>query len=418
MVLIRFIILLFANLCLANDLKIITPENYYSENPSPERKIILDYITSQFKNKSVSQKDLDLLWNDKEINKGQHLIRFQIINQQLYSGDSDILKLFSLELIYFFKRILKKYKVNDVDFIIYGRDEIDPKIVNNKELYKIPSFMLSKNMDAEYEKDKFLLPDTFLMRQYWSYLTKRILKANEKFSWQSKKNKIFWRGATTGWDRTKPYIHKNYNIKNMENIPRLNLVFFSKLYPDLIDAKFVFYNQITPNKDGSALKKLLDIILNKKYKFSYFTNEEEHLIYKYLISLDGNTCAWSRVPWIMLSNSVLIKQETDNIEWFYPALKPYVHYVPVDKRLLKLFSTLDWMKDNDDKLVEISKNAQQFVQNNLMPEDIEKQAVIILNEYSKIQKDKTITRTLEETKEEDFLTLFRRLIEKLEIKFL
>ncbi len=418
MVLVRLLLLLFASVSVANELVIVTPESYYHENPSKERRIILDFITNQFKNKSISQQELDLLWNDKEINEGQHLIRFQIINQQLYAGDADILKLFSLDLIYFFKKILKQYKVNDLDLIIYGRDEIDPSIGTNKKLYNIPSFMLSKNLQAEYEKDKFLLPDSFLMREYWAHLTTRILQANAKFLWENKEKKIFWRGATTGWDRKKPYLHKNYNIQNLENIPRLNLVLYSKLYPDLIDAEFVFYNQITPNKDGSSLKTLLHIISGNKHKFAAFTDEKDHLKYKYLISLDGNTCAWSRVPWIMLSNSVLMKQETDNIEWFYSALKPYVHYIPVDERLLELFSKLDWMKHNDVQIKEISKNAQKFVLNNLMPEDIEKQTVIILNEYSKIQQNKKINKTLEPTREEDFLTLFRRLIKGIEIKML
>ena len=56
---------------------------------------------------------------------------------------------------------------------------------------------------------------------------------------------------------------------------------------------------------------------------------EQHLKYKYLISLDGNTAAWQRVPWIMLSGSVLLLVETQVEEWFYQDIEAYVHYVPV-----------------------------------------------------------------------------------------
>lgn len=62
----------------------------------------------------------------------------------------------------------------------------------------------------------------------------------------------------------------------------------------------------------------------------------DHLKYKYLISVDGNTCAWQRVPWIMLSGSVLLLVETDMEEWFYADIIPYFHYVPIKNDLSDL----------------------------------------------------------------------------------
>lgn len=118
--------------------------------------------------------------------------------------------------------------------------------------------------------------------------------------------------------------------------------------------------------------------------------EVDHMKFKYLASIDGNTCTWKRVPWIMLSNSVLLKQETDNIEWFYSAIKPYEHYVPMNNRLTNIFQQLDWMKLHDSEVHQISTNAQNFVMNNLMPEDILAHTAIILNEYSKIQQNTKI----------------------------
>jgi hypothetical protein len=35
-----------------------------------------------------------------------------------------------------------------------------------------------------------------------------------------------------------------------------------------------------------------------------------HLNYKYLISLDGIGAAWSRVEWIMFSNSLMLKDNS------------------------------------------------------------------------------------------------------------
>lgn len=41
-----------------------------------------------------------------------------------------------------------------------------------------------------------------------------------------------------------------------------------------------------------------------------FASTEQHLKFKYLISVDGHTAAWLRLPMILNSNSVLLKQES------------------------------------------------------------------------------------------------------------
>jgi hypothetical protein len=39
-------------------------------------------------------------------------------------------------------------------------------------------------------------------------------------------------------------------------------------------------------------------------------NKHEHIENKYILSVDGWTAAWGRVPWILCSNSVLVKQKS------------------------------------------------------------------------------------------------------------
>ena len=75
--------------------------------------------------------------------------------------------------------------------------------------------------------------------------------------------------------------------------------------------------------------------------------------FKYLISVDGNTAAWQRVPWILESGSVLLLMETDIEEWFYKDLIPYKHYVPIKKDFSNLLEQIEWLKANDDKAFEI-----------------------------------------------------------------
>lgn len=375
-----------------NSLIEVTKESYLAENPSQERQVIVDFIVNQFDNKQekgVSQKDLDLIWKKEDLKQNLSMLRFQIINQQLYTDsykfDNDH---YYKHLKEYFIYLTKKYKINDVDFIIHSKDVINSYEVSENLAYFPPTFMMSKNTQNKHEQDKLLMPDAHMISKdrNWVGLSKDIDEASNNISWQQKADKIFWRGGATGSKN----IYR-YNISNFDKLPRLKLVMFSKLYPDLIDAEITAYYEFSSDQDGDNLKKVLNTLFNNGEKR---VNEIDHLKYKYLIAVDGNTCPWLRVPWIMLSNSVLVKQETEYIEWFYPALKAYTHYVPVQEDLTDIFSQLDWMRSNDEKVKEISINAQRFVKNNLMPEDIEKQMVIVLNRYSQIQKNDKLKITL------------------------
>lgn len=370
------VLLFLSNICYAND--------------KNEQQIIIDYITNQFKGKSVSQKEIEKAWQNVKAREKLHMARFQIVNQKLYANCDSIHRERFRIWINYLERLLKNQKINDVDFIIYLRDEI-PNDYIAEEVFKVPSFMMSKNLSHPVEKTRFLLPDAFMIKEHWQKLIKDIESANSIHKWEQKENKVFWRGATTG-----KRAHSFYNITNIDKLPRLKLVILSKLYPKLIDAQFTSFSDFSENKDGKNLESILITLFGKNRNY---IKEAQHLKYKYLIALDGNTSPWLRVPWIMFSNSLLIKQETNNIEWFYPALKAYVHYVPIKEDLTDIFIQFDWLKANDHKAKQISLNSQNFVKNNLLPEHIDNHIKIILNEYSKIQTDESITPSLPKSEE-------------------
>lgn len=56
---------------------------------------------------------------------------------------------------------------------------------------------------------------------------------------------------------------------------------------------------------------------------------EEQLGYKFIISIDGNGATCSRVVISLLSNSVLLKYESDSILYYFSGMRPWVHYVPI-----------------------------------------------------------------------------------------
>lgn len=382
----------YAFLCFntyASELQIITPEIFIAKYPSSERKSIIEFITNQFDGKSVSQSQLDNLWNDEEAREALNLARFQIIDQKLYTSAIDETHPYFRAYVQHFQKLLNKYKINDVDFIVHAIDQLKMPGEDDshvKKLQQVPTFMMFKNLSDPYESTRFLLPEALILWDSWPNILKKIDTASNANKWQDKINKIYWRGSTTGPESLP------YNIENFNKLPRLSLAILSKLYPNLIDAGFSYYSS------HGDIEKILDILFDGVLDK---VSEESHITYKYLISLDGNSCSGTRVPWIMYSNSVLIKQETNKIEWFYPALKPYIHYVPVNERLTDIFKQIEWMRNHDKELQIITSNGHNFVAKELMPENIEAHMVITLNKYHEIQKDKKLIAslpTVEETR--------------------
>ena len=50
--------------------------------------------------------------------------------------------------------------------------------------------------------------------------------------------------------------------------------------------------------------------------------------YKYIVNVEGN-CAALRLKHLLAGPSAVFFVQSDEIEWFYPLLMPYVHYIPV-----------------------------------------------------------------------------------------
>jgi EGF-domain serine glucosyl/xylosyltransferase len=391
------------------ELKTITSEEFTEQNSSSDRKIIVDFITGQFKDRSVSQAKLDKVWKDSEAKNILHMVRFQIVNQKLYVSSSNLNHIYLSNLVEYFQKFVKRYKVKDVDFIIYARDEIPPNNIR-EEILAVPAFMMFRNLNSPYEKDKFLLPDSTMLKDSWGELAENIETSNQNYSWYDKIERFFWRGSSTGGEAR--YM---YNINNFDKFARLKLVMLSKLYPDLIDARFI-KPIFSDNQTGRDLRRVIEGLFSKN---SASVKAIDHLRYKYLLSLDGNSATGTRVPWIMLSNSILIKQDSQKIEWFYPALKPYVHYIPIKEDLTDIFMQLQWMQENDKEVQKISDNASDFVKNNLMPEHIDVHMSLILDEYQSIQKDKEIIATLPPVEELfSFTSLIKFLFKRVADKFL
>ena len=115
--------------------------------------------------------------------------------------------------------------------------------------------------------------------------------------------------------------------------------------------------------------------------------------YKYIINADGH-CATIRMHDLLASDSAVFWVETNQIEWFYPLLQPYVHYIPVrfmeyqpEDPLRDIVNKVAWAEKNPDKVATIVANAQRFAKTHLSHHALTCYSVQLLDEYARLFQD-------------------------------
>jgi len=129
--------------------------------------------------------------------------------------------------------------------------------------------------------------------------------------WDDKEEVAFFRGV--GWCGQHPIAGRPdwYGPCSRNSLPEL-----SERYPDLLNVSM------------------------KQNDTDYNVAIQEHARWKYLLQLDGITASY-RFYKLLLSNSVVLKQESTWNEYFYRWLAPCVHYIPF------------WTLSQDDILEEV-----------------------------------------------------------------
>lgn len=250
-----------------------------------------------------------------------------------------------------------KYRLPNCDFIVCIQDYFEGK--------KHPAsfFVFSKQIS---ERREILFPNTEILAK-GEQLKKEALEGNDKYPWDEKSDIAFWRGATTGFLGT-------FTLENYLNYPRFQLVKMSTENPEWVDARFHWLCQGT--------EKFLE---NNPDFVGQTFGIPEHMQYKYQILVDGNGCTWARAYWQLFCNSLIIKHDSDWIEYYYPALLPYVHYIPVANDFHNLKEAISWAREHDSLSKEISANAQNFAHQNLKRSDIFYYIYLLLNQYAMLQ---------------------------------
>ena len=179
--------------------------------------------------------------------------------------------------------------------------------------------------------------------------------------------KAIFLGSSTGW------IHGRRNA----------VILSGRLHKDTV---YSGYTQMIDLPDGGVPKKDAALATLKPR----MDLAEQVKKYKYIINADGH-CAALRMRDLLASDSAVLWIESNQVEWFYPLLQPYVHYIPVrlltheaQDPLQDIVDKVSWAESNPEKVGAIIKNANQFAVTHLSAHALTCYSVQMLDEYARL----------------------------------
>ena len=168
---------------------------------------------------------------------------------------------------------------------------------------------------------------------------------NDKIPIEEKKDMLVWRGA----------VYNNHKGR---------VRFFEKFF----DSPLCNIGQINESGlDPSWIKGRMPI--------------DEHLTYKFILSIEGNDVA-TNLKWIMSSNSVAVMPTPRHETWFMEGtLIPDHHYLHIKDDYSDLEEKIGFYSKYPDKLKEISRNANDYVQQFFDEEQEDLISLLVLKRY-------------------------------------
>lgn len=244
---------------------------------------------------------------------------------------------------YFILKILDK--LPDMDFVINTRDY--PQV--NKLFGDLkPVFSFSKTeeyADITYPAWTFWEggPAISLYPRglgRWDIMRKEISESAKIWPWDEKENKAFFRGSHTSSERDP-------------------LIYLSRKKPVLVDAQYTKNQAWKSDADTLYAPPAEEVSLS------------DHCRYKYLFNFRGVAASF-RLKHLFLCGSLVFHVGDEWIEFFYPQLKPWVHYIPVppkadEQHLAKL---IKFAKENSATVERIASRGQEFIIKHLRMKDV------------------------------------------------
>jgi len=285
--------------------------------------------------------------------------KYQIIGGKLYRSQ-DCMFPFRCEGIQHFLLQLAP-SLPDTEFVVNTRDW--PQL--NKYMQdKLPVFSFSKTgefYDIMYPAWAFWgggpaigLYPRGLGR--WDQHIESLGEAARQTPWDLKSDLAFFRGSRTSSERDP-------------------LVLLARKCPKVADARYTKNQAWKSPKDTLGMEPATE------------TSLESHCQYKYLFNYRGVAASF-RLKHLFLCRSLVFHVGSDWLEFFYPALKPWVHYIPVPSNAgeQEIFHILEFVKEHQDLAKGIADAGTKFVKDHLRMEDVTCYWDKLIRAYTKLLK--------------------------------
>ncbi|KAL3852463.1 hypothetical protein ACJMK2_016097 [Sinanodonta woodiana] len=312
---------------------------------------------------SVIDNDL-YVWEHKEKGISQDIFNiarqrgthYQIINHQLYREEYCMFPARCSGVEHFILEVINS--LPDMELVINTRDW--PQ--SDKFGSPLPVFSFSKvndkHWDIMYPAWTFWEGGPAVWPIYptglgrWDQQREIITKAVQNWPWEKKLNRGFFRGSRTSAERDP-------------------LILLSRSEPDLVDAEYTKNQAWKSDADTLGRPPAAEIKL------------EDHCNYKYQFNFRGVAASF-RFKHLFLCDSVVFHVGDEWLEFFYPAMKPWVHYIPVEQDLSDVKVLLQFARENDEVVHQIAIRGKQFIWDHLRMEDVSCYWEKLLKRYAKL----------------------------------
>jgi len=291
----------------------------------------------------------------RDMNLGEH---YQIIDHRLYRQQRCVFPARCNGNEHFILKII--HNLPDMEFIINSHDW--PKVDKNRGT-PAPVFSFSKTpreMDILYPAWSFWEGGPAVWPIYpagigrWDLMSIDMAKAAHKWPWSMKANKGYFRGSRTSAERDP-------------------LIVLSRKNERVVDAKYTKNQAYKSKADTLGEEPATEVPLH------------EHCKYKYLFNFRGIAASF-RFKFLFMCRSLVFHVGEDWIEFFYPAMRPWVHYIPLTVELTEVEEIMEFVKENDGVVRKIAERGAKFVEDHLNLRDVEDYWFKILKKYGKLAK--------------------------------
>jgi len=282
----------------------------------------------------------------KSFGKNHAICHYSVINNQVYRKCYGEHVGFAIFMDAWLLSLARKVRLPDMEFFSNLGDW--PLSRKGRELYPIMSWCGSDDTN-DIVMPTYDLTESTLETMGRVSLDMQSVQGKTGPHWKKKIAKGFFRGRDSRQER-------------------LDLTILGRNNTDLFDVALTnfFFFPYDEKLYGS-----------KNQRVSFF----DFFKYKYQLNIDGTVAAY-RLPYLLVGDSVVLKQDSKYYEHFYHDLQPMKHYIPLKHGLSDVKEKIMWAKENDKIVKAIGRAGQLYARDNLMADRLFCYSYILFKEYA------------------------------------